>query len=85
MGALCSWRKQKMAYQQMQTKQAPQAQKTGKDPDYSARTVAGEEGKERWTGIGVAFVHGENIHVLMDAVPVNGKVILFPYVKRPQA
>lgn len=55
---------------------------TGKKnyPDYIANTVVEgpEEGQDRWTNIGVAFVNNKSntITVLMDAVPVNGKVIL---------
>ncbi|MFH1403970.1 MAG: hypothetical protein ABIH11_06865 [Candidatus Altiarchaeota archaeon] len=50
----------------------------GQMPDYRASTVMSdpETGKDRWTNIGVAFEGNETITVLMDAVPVNGKIIL---------
>jgi hypothetical protein len=50
----------------------------GKVPDYVAATVVGdkETGKERWTSIGVAFQNQDSITVLVDAVPVNGKIVL---------
>ncbi|MFH0861591.1 MAG: hypothetical protein V1875_01040 [Candidatus Altiarchaeota archaeon] len=50
----------------------------GKMPDYVASTVVNdkESGKDRWTQIGVAFKNQDSITVLVDAVPVNGKVIL---------
>ena len=38
-----------------------------KDPD---------SGKDRWTNIGVAFKGENSITVLMDAIPVNGKLVL---------
>ena len=52
----------------------------GKVPDYVASTVVRdmESGKDRWTSIGVAFKNRESITVLVDAVPVNGKIVLRP-------
>ncbi|MFC2162472.1 hypothetical protein ACFLRF_02210 [Candidatus Altiarchaeota archaeon] len=50
----------------------------GQAPDYRVSTVMTdlETGKDRWTNIGVAFTGKECITVLMDAVPINGKLIL---------
>jgi hypothetical protein len=50
----------------------------GQTPDYRVSTVATDPdtGKDRWTNIGVAFEGNETITVLMDAVPINGKIIL---------
>jgi hypothetical protein len=52
----------------------------GKMPDFVAATVVSdkESGKERWTSIGVAFQNEGSITVLVDAVPVNGKIVLRP-------
>ena len=52
----------------------------GKMPDFVAATVVGdkESGKDRWTSIGVAFKNEDSITVLVDAVPVNGKIVLRP-------
>jgi hypothetical protein len=50
----------------------------GQTPDWRVSTVVEdlESGKDRWTNIGVAFEGNETITVLIDAVPVNGKLIL---------
>ncbi len=50
----------------------------GKAPDYRVSTVVNdpENGKDRWTNIGVGFQNSESITVLIDAFPVNGKLIL---------
>ncbi len=50
----------------------------GKVPDWRVSTVVSdpETGKERWTNIGVAFAGNDTITVLVDAMPVNGKLIL---------
>jgi hypothetical protein len=50
----------------------------GQRPDYRVSTVVSdqESGKDRWTNVGVAFQNGDIITVLVDAVPVNGKLIL---------
>lgn len=52
----------------------------GKMPDFRVSTVVNdsESGKDRWTNIGVAFKNSETITVLIDAVPINGKLILHP-------
>jgi len=50
----------------------------GQVPDFRVNTVVSdpETGKDRWTNIGVAFVSENAITVLMDATPVNGKLVL---------
>ena len=60
----------------------------GKKPDYQASTVTvygqDDNGKDlnRWTNIGVAFKGDNSIQVLLDAVLVNGKIVLtVPKVK----
>lgn len=48
-------------------------------PDYIATTVTDTtSGQSRWREIGVAFVNAESdtITVLLDAVPVAGKIVL---------
>ncbi len=53
---------------------------TGKMPDFIAKSVReigeGEEKKDRWTDVGVAFVNAKTITVYLDNVPLNGKVVL---------
>lgn len=45
-----------------------------------------DSGKDRWTNIGVAFNNNETITVLVDAAPINGKLILSkPKPKEEQA
>jgi hypothetical protein len=50
----------------------------GQAPTYQAATVVNdqESGKDRWSNIGVAFQNQDSITVLLDAVPVNGKIVL---------
>ncbi|MFH0860979.1 MAG: hypothetical protein V1921_07245 [Candidatus Altiarchaeota archaeon] len=50
----------------------------GQAPDYRVSTVQSDadSGKERWTNVGVAFAGNDTITVLMDVVPLNGKLIL---------
>lgn len=49
----------------------------GQRPDFSVSTVISTENGDRWRDIGVAFA-SENgtITVLLDALPVSGKLIL---------
>jgi len=58
----------------------------GKRPDYQAATVVEVVGldKGRWTNIGVAYKNEKSntISILLDATPVNGKIILS--VPKPQ-
>jgi hypothetical protein len=58
----------------------------GKRPTYIANTVIDGEGKQaRWREIGVAFgsEKGGTITVLLDALPVSGKIVLMPPKERP--
>jgi len=50
----------------------------GQAPAYQAATVVNgpESGKDRWSSIGVAFQDMTSITVLLDAVPVNGRIVL---------
>lgn len=43
-----------------------------------AKTPVERDGKTYWTKCGSAFVKGDKITVLLDAVPVNGKLVLMP-------
>ena len=50
----------------------------GRMPDWRVSTVVNDPDSERdrWTNIGVGFNNNETITVLMDAAPINGKIIL---------
>ena len=52
----------------------------GKRPDYSVSTVIPTESGDRWREIGVAFAseRGASITILLDALPVSGKIVLTP-------
>jgi hypothetical protein len=52
----------------------------GKKPDYSVNTVISTDNGDRWREIGVAFAseRGDTITVLLDALPVSGKLVLTP-------
>ena len=58
----------------------------GQAPDFRVSTVVHdpESGKDRWSNVGVAFQGKESITVLVDAMPVNGKLILQRPKKNPQ-
>ncbi len=56
----------------------------GKPPDYSVSTVVQTENGDRWRDIGVGFTsEGGTITVLLDALPVSGKLILRTAQRRP--
>jgi hypothetical protein len=59
----------------------------GQMPDWRVATVVNdpESGKDRWTNVGVAFEGNETITVLVDAMPVNGKLILQRPRKKEEA
>ncbi len=41
----------------------------------SEKEVGSENGKERWTRIGIGFVNRDNsINVVLDALPLNGRL-----------
>ena len=52
----------------------------GKRPDYSVNTVIPTENGDRWREIGVGFASekGGTITILLDALPVSGKLVLTP-------
>jgi hypothetical protein len=50
-------------------------------PSYSAYTVVEREGQDDyWLNIGAAFAHqdGEGFNIMLQALPINGKVVLRP-------
>jgi len=57
----------------------------GKRPDYTVSTVVPTDGGDRWREVGVAFAsdEGDTITVLLDALPVTGKLVLRPPRQRP--
>lgn len=78
-----------MAYPQGKTPQKTGLGKAAEVPakksiDYVAYAVTaspdGDEEKTRWRGVGVAFKHksGIGLTVLLDAVPLAGKLVLLP-------
>lgn len=56
----------------------------GKRPDYSVNTVIPTDNGDRWREIGVAFAseRGGTITILLDALPVSGKLVLTPPKER---
>jgi len=51
-------------------------------PAYRAYTVIKREGKEDyWLNLGVAFAHddGEGFNLLLQALPIDGKLVLRTY------
>jgi len=51
----------------------------GKRPDYTVNTVITAENGDRWREIGVAFASDRGtITILLDALPVSGKLVLTP-------
>ena len=61
----------------------------GKRPDYVVSVVVdagGDDNKARWREIGVAFASDKGtITVLLDAVPLTGKLVLTAPKERAQA
>lgn len=59
----------------------------GKRPDYGVSTVIATENGDRWREIGVAFAseRGGTITILLDALPVSGKLVLTPPKERTSA
>jgi hypothetical protein len=51
-----------------------------------AYTVKETKGQTFWTKVGVAFPHkdGKGFNVMLDAVPVDGKLTIREYVPKPQ-
>ena len=56
----------------------------GKRPDYTVSTVVQADNGDRWREIGVAFTsEGGTITVLLDALPVSGKLVPRAPQQRP--
>jgi hypothetical protein len=56
-------------------------------PTHRAYTVIKREGKEDfWLNLGVAFAHedGEGFNVLLQAMPLDGKLVLRTYKEKPE-
>jgi hypothetical protein len=50
-------------------------------PTYQAYTVVKREGQDDfWLNIGAAFMHqdGEGFNIVLQALPINGKIVLRP-------
>ena len=50
-------------------------------PTYQAYTVVKREGQDDfWLNIGAAFMHqdGDGFNVMLQALPINGKIVLRP-------
>jgi len=55
----------------------------GQRPDYSVNTVIPTDNGDRWREIGVAFASERGtITILLDALPVAGKLVLTPPKER---
>ena len=55
-------------------------------PDYRVYTVIKREGKDDfWLNLGVAFKHedGEGYNLLLQAMPLDGKLVLRTYKDEP--
>lgn len=56
-------------------------------PDFKAFTVIERSGQKNiWVDVGVGFVHGDGagINVLLQAMPLDGKIVLRPYSNEGQ-
>ena len=56
-------------------------------PTHRAYTVIKREGKEDyWLNLGVAFRHedGEGFNLLLQAMPIDGKLVLRTYKEKPE-
>ncbi|MDP2294758.1 MAG: hypothetical protein Q8M24_04765 [Pseudolabrys sp.] len=52
-------------------------------PDFKAYTVVKREGqRDVWIDLGCAFLHGDGagINVLLQATPIDGRIVLRPFV-----
>ena len=59
----------------------------GKSPDYVANVVVAKGSGDKWREVGVAFCNERtgSITVLLDALPVDGKLVLQPHRQRSVA
>jgi hypothetical protein len=56
-------------------------------PTHRAYTVIKREGKEDyWLNLGVGFAHedGEGFNLLLQAMPLDGKLVLRTYKEKPE-
>ena len=57
-------------------------------PTYQAYTVVKREGQDDyWLNIGAAFMHqdGDGFNIMLQALPINGKIVLRPPKGEPEA
>jgi hypothetical protein len=56
-------------------------------PSHDVFTVTGDQGSKRWTRIGAAFANkdGKGFNVALDALPVNGALVLREHEARSAA
>ena len=57
------------------------------NPAYRAYTVVKREGKDDfWLNLGVAFPHedGEGFNILLQALPLDAKLVLRTYKEKPE-
>ena len=57
------------------------------NPAYRAYTVVKREGKDDfWLNLGVAFAHedGEGFNILLQALPIDAKLVLRTYKEKPE-
>jgi hypothetical protein len=57
-------------------------------PTYQAYTVVKREGQDDyWLNIGAAWMHqdGEGFNIMLQALPINGKIVLRPPKADPKA
>lgn len=51
-------------------------------PTHEAYVVTGDGEKARWTKIGVAFGKNDGMTILLDAMPVAGRLVVRPVQQR---
>jgi hypothetical protein len=57
------------------------------NPAYRAYTVVKREGKDDfWLNLGIVFPHedGEGFNLLLQALPLDGKIVLRTYKEKPE-
>ena len=58
----------------------------GKKPEFRAYNVTSEGDDQNWTQIGAMWLHGDSdgYNLVLDAFPVNGKVVLRKNTAKPK-
>ncbi len=63
----------------------PATSKSNSSPEfiaYAVREGKDEQSKDVWTRIGAVFAHGAGVNagftILLDALPINGKIVCMP-------